>query len=631
MKKICFILALIIALAMTALNPATAKKKEKKPEKPLTIKRIVGVSPNHNYDLSPDGKSLLFVTDKGGFETVFKMKAKGGVPRQITGQMQSFTDPRWSPDGKKITCISKKQIWIMDADGSKPKQLTTHGAGAKQARWSPDGKKIAYYTRRKGWSQIWLMDPDGENKRQIIKIANDFNGIGWSPDGKYVLASTTDHKDLYDSHVYLFSIDGKTAKRLTPKNNAYDWDARFTKDGKYIVFLSNRNGWDHLYRMDTHGKNVVQLSKGNYEHENPFPSPNSKYVAYLRDNKCTRQLMVVDVNGGAPVRIDNAHLGINFIESWTPDSKKIYAQFASPMEPWGLWVYSATGRSRGEMRQIVSSFSQGLNRKDFPKPEYVSYKARDGLTIHAYLIKPKNMKKGKKYPAVIYSHGGPTWQFGYRWYPFLAFLAQEGYVVLGPNIRGSTGYGVAFQKKNDGQWGNKDMLDLVDGKKFLSSLDYVDPKRVAIYGGSYGGYMTLISMSRKPGVFNCGVALYGDSDITESYKHGDRPGRLDLRREMGDPDSNKEIYKKGSPVFHAENITDPILIQHGKLDMRVVPLMSKLMIEKLKIEGKFYKATIFEDEPHGFYKPENELKSLKEIYEFLEKYCKGKSKTESDD
>lgn len=625
--KVSFI-AFILLFLFSGFHPgfsAEKKDKKKEPEKPLTIERIISISPNYNYDLSPDGKELLFVNDKDGYSTIFKMKTVGGVPTQVTGQMQSFSNPRWSPDGKKIVCESEDQIWVMDADGRNPKKLTEHGAGAKHPRWSPDGKTIAYYSRRKGWNQIWLMDADGGNKRRLIHIPNDFSSIAWSPDGKLIAASVEDMDNLYDSHIYVFPVDGSEPRKITPDNGCYDWEPRFTSDGKYIVFLSNRDGWDHLWRMNPDGSNPVKLSRGNYEHEDVFPSPDGKWVAYRRDVKGTRQLMVVSIDGGEPIRVNSSQKGIVFIESWSPDSKKIVAQFGSPVEPWGLWIYDVESRKG---KNVVSSFVQGLKKSDFPQPEYVSFKARDGLTIHGYLLKLDKLEKGKKYPAIVYSHGGPTWQFGYRWRPFLAYLVQEGYIVLGIDYRGSTGYGVKFQKANDGEWGNKDMFDHVDAKKYLASLDFIDPEKIAVYGGSYGGYMTLCCMTRAAGEFACGIALYGDSDIAESYKHGDRPGRLDLKMQMGDPEENEEIYKRGSPVNYVENVQDPILIQHGKEDMRVVPLMSELMIEKLKIEGKFYKAKFFEDEPHGFYKPENLKVSYQMIYDFLEKYLKNSEEEE---
>lgn len=233
------------------------------------------------------------------------------------------------------------------------------------------------------------------------------------------------------------------------------------------------------------------------------------------------------------------------------------------------------------------------------------------------------MKQGKYYPAIIVAHGGPTWQYAFTWEPFDQFLAQEGYVILGLDFRGSLGYGTKFRRANFGVWGVKDTQDIVDGAEWLKSLPYVDPERIGIYGGSYGGYMVLCALAFHPGIFACGIDLYGDSEIAESYRKGDRWGRLDLKRQMGTPEENPAGYRRGSPVYDAEKIEAPLLILHGKEDNRVVPYMSEKMIEALKIEYKFFEYHFYDNEPHGFYKPENMKDSYERIYNFLEKYLKG--------
>jgi dipeptidyl aminopeptidase/acylaminoacyl peptidase len=615
---VAILLCLFLSFAVFAQEQ---KKADKKPDEPqLTLEKIVSILPNFNYDLSPDGKTLLFVNNKKGFDQIFSMKLYGSAPVQITGLMQDFEDPRWSPDGKMIACVSDDQIWVMEANGRNPIKLTNHGAGAKLPRWSPDGKLIAFYSKAKGWDQVWVIKPNGTGLKRIITLNNDFESADWSPDSSKIAASAFEEKEPYNSDIYIFDVVGGKHKVITPPDKSFDLQPRWSPDGKHIAFLSNRNGWDHIYRMNADGSNVVQVSSGNFEHEEANWSPDGKWICFLRDDHGTRRLLKAPAGGGSPVRIDGDQDGICFFEAWTPDSKDIVAQFSSPSQPAALRIYKADGSG---VREITTSLVQGLKPSDFITPEYVSFKARDGLTIHGFLYKPRNIQKGKKYPAVIIAHGGPTWQYGYRFEPFASYLAQEGYVVFGVDFRGSTGYGTAFQKANDGEWGNKDLFDVIDAKKYLVSLGFVDSDKVAIHGGSYGGYMTLCCLTKAPGVFSCGVALYGDSEISESYKHGDRLGRLDLHREMGDPDLNKESYKRGSPLYFAENIQDPLMIQHGKQDIRVVPLMSELMIEKLKIEGKFFKVKFFNDEPHGFYEPENDLESMDLTFKFLEKYCKG--------
>jgi dipeptidyl aminopeptidase/acylaminoacyl peptidase len=201
--------------------------------------------------------------------------------------------------------------------------------------------------------------------------------------------------------------------------------------------------------------------------------------------------------------------------------------------------------------------------------------------------------------------------------------AHEGYGVLAPNVRGSTGYGVAFRNANICEWGHADAFDVIDAARWLQAQSFVDPARIAVVGPSYGGYLTLCALTRAPELFCAGVDMYGDSEIAESFHHGDRYGRLDLQRQMGKPEDNPEGYRRGSPVYLAERLQAPLLLLHGKKDMLVVPAMSERMIEALKIENKYFESHFYEEEGHGFEKPENRKDAWTRVVKFLNRHCKG--------
>jgi dipeptidyl aminopeptidase/acylaminoacyl peptidase len=222
---------------------------------------------------------------------------------------------------------------------------------------------------------------------------------------------------------------------------------------------------------------------------------------------------------------------------------------------------------------------------------------------------------------VLYPHGGPTWQAYRAWVPFKQLLAREGFAFLDVDFRGSTGYGRAFRDANTGEWGNADTHDMVDAARWAAAQSWSNG-RLAIYGGSYGGYLVLTSLVDEPALWSAGVDLYGDSEISESYRHGDRPGRLDLARMMGSPDdpSKAAAYRRGSPLYRAERIEAPLLILHGRKDRRVVPLMSEKMVEALEIEGKYHEVHWYDDEGHGWDKPENKRDAFNRIRAFLRRH-----------
>jgi dipeptidyl aminopeptidase/acylaminoacyl peptidase len=232
---------------------------------------------------------------------------------------------------------------------------------------------------------------------------------------------------------------------------------------------------------------------------------------------------------------------------------------------------------------------------------------------------------------VLYPHGGPTWQAYRGFAPFKQLLVREGFAVLDVDFRGSTGYGRAFRVANHDEWGHADTHDMVDAARWAAQQPWCDG-RLAIYGGSYGGYLVLSALVDEPGLWRAGIDLYGDSEIAESFRHGDRPGRLDLARQMGSPDdaSRAELFRRGSPVYRAERIEAPLLILHGRKDKRVVPLMTERMVEALEIEGKHHEVHWYDDEGHGWEKRENRRDAFRRVLGFLKKHVLDEPGTEAD-
>jgi dipeptidyl aminopeptidase/acylaminoacyl peptidase len=273
---------------------------------------------------------------------------------------------------------------------------------------------------------------------------------------------------------------------------------------------------------------------------------------------------------------------------------------------------------------VTQSLEAGLRREDFVLPERVAYRSRDGLNIAGFLYRPRSSTDGAPCPAIVHPHGGPTSQAFFTWSdPLLQLFVQEEYAVLEPDFRGSSGYGREYRLANSGVWGVDDAQDCIDGAAYLRGLDWVDGERVGIWGASYGGYLVLCCLVSSPATFRAGIDLFGDSEIAESYRHGDRLGRLDLQRQMGSPEEQTESYRRGSPVYGAERLEAPLLLLHGRDDARVVPLMSERMIEALRIEGKFFEHRFYEGEGHGFRLPATQRDVYQRMLTFFAKHLKG--------
>ncbi len=601
------------------------------------------------WTLSPDGARVAFTQGVNGVSQIFAMPIAGGFPRRLTATLDACHEPQWSPDGKQIVYTSDDALWVMNSDGTNARKLVEHPTGHAEPRWSPDGKRIAFYSRRRGWDHIWTVEVESGALKQILKGDWDADDIAWSPDSKWIAYCSIRESDLMTRGVYLipsdggddaatrraesehfqsstFRVDAAQGTLISPRG-CWSGSPHFSPDGKTLAYLSDHNGWFQIYLHDLKTCASEQITRGEFEiggpyfynvdpHGGPVFSSDGKQLAFIRHRTGNFDLWISDARGGAARRVSTQDGHHRFI-GWMPDSNRLVAQFDNPANPPALWMFSIDG----DAHRLTDSRAGELNSNAIIFPEWVCYKSRDGLDIHAAVYRPR--EKDKRLAAVIFLHGGPNFEFANYYYPLPQLLAQEGYLVFAPNFRGSTGFGTAFRHANFREWGHADAFDVIDGVEWLKQQDIVDADRIAVIGPSYGGYLTLSVLTIAPELFCAGVDMYGDSEIRESYYHGDRHGRLDLKRQMGKPPENPEGYKRGSPFYNAEKIQAPLLILHGKEDRLVVPLMSEKMIEALRIEDKYFEHKFYEDEEHGFSSPENKKDAWERVINFLNKFCKG--------
>lgn len=599
------------------------------PRGPLTIERIVGLEAASQWAVAPDGQTVAYIQDIAGIKQFWTIGLVGGFPRRITAERKDCSEPAWSPDSQWLAFVRDNGLHIARQDGTDARRLWKHESGIEEPRWSPDGTQIAFVSRQRGWSQVWSIRLDERRPRCLTPEPVDHQGFAWSPDGTQIAYVLRAPDDLLNSDIMIRSVsaDGPGEPIRLSAPQSLDYAPAWSPDGARIAFISDADGWPHVWSVDVATRQRAQLTRGEFEdgtvyagHERgPHWSPDGRSIAFLRNREGRFDLHRMQPDGSAVERLSQRD-GVRGIVGWLPDSSAVLTSFESAQYLGGLALAEVTGQER-----LLTDALAGLRPDDFIAPERVSYTSRDGLTIHGYLWQPRTIEPGQRYPAIVYPHGGPTSQTFDRFQPFLSLLAQEGFVILSPDFRGSTGYGNAFRRANFNEWGHNDLFDVIDGAGWLKQQPAVDAERVGIFGGSYGGYMVLCALAFAPEVFAAGVDLFGDSEISESYRHGDRLGRLDLHMQMGAPDDNTERYRRGSPVYAAERIQAPLLILHGREDMRVVPLMSEKMIEALKIEGKYHEAHFYEGEGHGFNKPENKQDYMERVLKFLNRHLKDES------
>lgn len=633
----------------------------------LTIEALIAVESAREFRLHPRERTVAFTAEVAGARQLMTMPLRGDAPLQVTASEKAVSDPQWSPDGRRLAFVRDEAVWVVEVDGSRLTRLSHHPAGTSMPRWSPDGRRIAFRSRRRGWSQVWLVDapvprrgrPPREPRRvepqALTKPGVDVESFAWAPDGTRIAVTSQRSTDLDTSQIHV--VDVATGdERQVAGWEAWETGVAWAPDGS-LLYVSDADGWFQVVRLSADLSERTILTAGDREHGEPtgapgftpLPSPDGSRMAYTEAVDGYVRLMVGPLGPamprkrgpGRPPRIPRSVAapaggeqldpwpGLWRIVDWLPDSSSIVAIGENEGHPQDLWVLPVPGiaAERVRPRQVTHSLpvvlAPSLGEQAIPG-ERVRISARDGLRIEGTLWRPPaatGRRGSERVPAILYPHGGPTWQAYRRFDPFKQLLVREGFALLDVDFRGSTGYGRSFRLANHGEWGHADAFDMIDAAHWLQTQPWCDG-RLAIWGGSYGGYLVLCALVEEPSLWRAGIDLYGDSEIAESFRHGDRVGRIDLERQMGRPEdpTRADRYRRGSPVYRAERIEAPLLILHGRKDKRVVPLMSERMIEALEIEGKHHEVVWYDDEAHGWERRETRRDAYTRTLAFLRRH-----------
>jgi dipeptidyl aminopeptidase/acylaminoacyl peptidase len=619
----------------------------------LTLEQAAAIESPREFRLSPDGRRLAFTAEAAGARQIFLMPVRGGYPEQLTATEKSVADPQWSPDGRRIAFVREDAIWMVDVEGSHQALVTQHPAGNRTPRWSADGHQIGFISRRRGWDQVWIVDapvprrgrpstrPRPAEPMPLTETGVDIDDFVWSPDGRYAAIASQRQPDLLTYQIHV--VDVATGRgRQVAGEAAWETGPRWLPDGSGLLAISDQDGWFQVIRVSIDGKERTVLTTGQHEHGEPgggwgyvpLPSPDGKRFVHIEIRDGLADLVVGDLPtpgdtapeaGGLRSSVISPFEGVWMSVAWLPDSSAILAIGSNDRMPDDLWLLPMPEAAAEGVRprQITHSLPTVVGADHFAAGTRIAFEARDGLVVEGTLYLPASAvgEEATRVPCVVHSHGGPTHQAFRDWMPFRQLVVEAGMAFLSVDFRGSTGYGRQFRWANRGEWGHADAFDVIDAARWAAVQSWCDG-RLAHYGASYGGYMTLCVLTEEPSLWRAGVDLYGDSDIAESYRHGDRPGRIDLERMMGKPDDPTvaEAYKRGSPILRADRIEAPLLILHGRRDKRVAPLMTEKIVEALEIEGKHHQVHWYDEESHGWSKRENRRDAWKRCIDFLRRH-----------
>lgn len=652
----------IVPLLVLCSGAALAQR----PLNPQDVYRLKSVS---DPQVSPDGKWVAYVVSspdsaKDKYDAnIWMVSWDGKVNLQLTSSLEDETTPRWSPDGNYLTFLSSRydakatQLWKMDRRGGEAIKLTQLKYNIGNYEWSPDAKRIALVIKDQ--------EPAEETEKKKTKKPIVMDRHHFKADGQGYL-------ERKRNQLYVFDIESQKLDTLTTGD--YDvTEPVWSPDSKQLAFVSNRtpdsdrNDNRDIWIIDAkQGSKMRQLTKWPDADSNPAWSPDGKSIAYMKSRTAEYdiydqpQIAILPIAGGEPVIISAALDRDLSNPIWSPDGKSIYATmdddrrsrvvsfdveskemktlttgdnvFRLNHQAAGNWVaLGSDAMTPAEVFAIENNSPRRLTHvhDEFLKPlslasvEGVSSKSKDGTVVNSLLLWPAGKPKNQKLPTILWIHGGPTGQDDFSFDLISQLIAANGYAVLNVNYRGSNGRGMAYSKAIYGDWGNKEVMDLLGAVDELVKSGKADPNQLGIGGWSYGGiltdYTTATDSRFKAAASGAGSALqltmYGTDQYTRQYE-----------TEIGVPWKNMDKWLKISyPFFKVEKIKTPTLYMVGEKDFNVPAAGSEQMYQALKSLGVPTEFVVYPNQYHGIRTPSYQVDRYSRYADWFGKYLNGQN------
>ena len=580
---------------------------------------------------SSDEERLIYSSNESGIYNVYEVGISSGtITKLSSSELESFFVQSYVP-------ASNDFIYTADKGGNEINHLylqkrggqtidLTPGENEKSIffKWSQDNAFLYYLSNKRDskYFDLYKMDIGRQESRMVYENKDNLSLSSISNNEQYLLLS--ERLTTSENKFYLFDIIKGEKKEISTAPGSYS-AAGFSNDNKGFYYITDvGKEFTYLNKYDIKTSESTVVFETNWDVMYSYSSKNEKYriIGINEDGK--NSIQVIDSNSNKPIEFpsfENADITeVSFSES----EQKIRLSVGSSKMPNDLFVYDMETKS---LVKLTNSLNKEIDPKSLVKAEVVRYQSFDGLEVPAIYYKPLIASSQNKVPAMVWVHGGPGGQSRMNFNPLIQYLTNSGYAILAVNNRGSSGYGKNFYKMDDKNHGDKDLQDCIWGKKWLQQQDYIDPEHIGIIGGSYGGYMTMAAMTFTPDEFKAGVNIFGVTNWIRTLKSIPlfwEASRKALYNELGDPYSQDSIrLKKISPLFHAKQVKNPVMVLQGANDPRVLQVESDEIVAELMKNEIPVEYVIFEDEGHGFRKKENQIKGYGKIKDFLDFYLKS--------
>jgi len=598
-----------------------------------SVRRFANLS---NLSFSPDGEELSFVHDGSGQMNLWRQPAlhpprsaggtRGGEATQLTHLVDDAVRHHvWTPFGFVLGVDHQGgeqwQLHRLPASGGTPENLTRRDdVQCQVGRLHPDGEQLTFSGNLARPSDVGvhlLHVRDGEH-HPLVEDQGTYAPGPWHPDGRR-LAVVHEHAND-DQDVFLLDVHSGDRTLLTAHNgDEVNVPVGFGADGRSVILATNRDSefvWLARRSLEGDGR-LDTVWRGDWDVEHAVVDAASRRLAWVVNVDGVSTYHARDLDTGRDVPVPELPAGWCTHFAISPDGRRLAACVGRATSPLDVYIADL---ETGAVTRLTRSFTGGVDEAELVEPELVRFAARDGRQVPAWLYRPR-AGDGRR-PVVVSIHGGPESQERPgppSTFAFYQYLLSRGIAVLAPNIRGSTGYGKTYQSLIHRDWGGAELRDIESAARYLRGLDWIDPDRMAVYGGSFGGFATLSAMTRLPEYWACGVDIVGPSNLVTFARAVPPFWRHMMKRWVGDPDEDHDLLIERSPITYVENVRSPLLVLQGAHDPRVVKPESDQMVERMRRLGREVEYHVFEDEGHGFTKRANQLRAYRLVTDFLER------------
>jgi dipeptidyl aminopeptidase/acylaminoacyl peptidase len=602
----------------------------------FSMERFLNVRNASGPSISPKGDEVVYLTNVSGVNQVWKNQVVGGYPEQLTFFDDRVHEVHWSPRGDVILFTKdqggneRTQLYLMDPNGETIEALTNDPKVINNfGDFSRDGSKICYSSnaRMERYFDVYVMDLATRQPKQLLADNHNYYCLGFSPDGRYVLANQ-EHNN-YNNDLFLVPTDPemKGIIKLTP----HQGDALYTSpawlpDGSGFYLASNQDR-DKM-NLAFYDFKIQPTNKLKFIEDSPQEIDEETGISMDRGGKYL--FYGWNDNGSSSVRIRNLQTnkvdifrglpkGVVGNGSFSADGSRVAFDYNSPAINDDVWSLDLKSNRAA---QVTHSTRAGIPADTFVQPQTITYPTFDGRQIPAFLYLPKNAAKDAKLAAIVMVHGGPEGQERADFSSVLQYFVNRGYAVLAPNVRGSTGYGREYTHADDYKKRMDAVKDVAFAHDYLKNSGYIDPKKIVVMGGSYGGFMTLAEVTMNPDLWAAGVDIVGIANWATFFKNTGAWRRENRAAEYGDPEKDPEFMKSISPINYVNQIKAPLFVIAGANDPRVPAAEAEQIVAAVKAKGIPVESITFPDEGHGMAKRANRIKGYGAIADFLDKYIK---------